>query len=84
MKTAEIKKALNNGVVTFSYTKKDGSTRIARGTTKHTTIVAEGAQSRGGENKVASAGYTSYYDLDKKGWRSFAESKLVEIISVEA
>lgn len=83
MTTKNIKEALNNGVVTFSYTKKDGSVRVAKGTTKHTTLVAEGAQSKGGDNKVASAGYTSYYDLDKRGWRSFAENKLVEIIKVE-
>lgn len=79
----DIKKALKNGVVTFSYTKNDGSLRVAKGTTKNSTLIAEGAASKGGENKVARAGYTSYYDLDKQSWRCFAESKLVEIIKVE-
>lgn len=83
MNKNDIKKYLNNGVVTFSYTKKDGTVRVAKGTTKHTTLVAEGAQSKGGDNKVAAAGYTSYYDLDKKAWRSFAEGRLLDIISVE-
>lgn len=83
MATMNIKEALKNGVVTFSYTKKDGSVRVAKGTTKNTTLMAKGVQSKGGENKVAAAGYTSYYDIDKKGWRAFAESKLVSIIKVE-
>jgi len=81
--TIDIKKALHNGVVTFSYKKNDGTIRVAKGTTKHSTLVAEGAQSKGGENKVARAGYTSYYDIEKQGWRSFAESRLVEIIKIE-
>lgn len=83
MEKISIKEALNKGVVTFSYTKKDGTIRVAKGTTKHSYLVDEGAQSRGGENKVAAAGYTSYYDLDKRGWRSFDEGKLVDIINVE-
>lgn len=78
-----INEALNKGVVTFSYKKNDGTIRVAKGTTKHTTLVAEAAQSKGGMNKVESAGYTSYYDLDKKAWRSFAEGRLIEIISFE-
>lgn len=83
MATIDIKTALHNGVVTFTYKKNDGSIRLAKGTTKHETLVAEGAQSKGGMNKVARAGFTSYYDIDKQGWRSFAESRLVEIIKVE-
>lgn len=79
----DIKKELKKGIVTFSYTKKDGSIRIAKGTTNNSTLISEGATSKGGENKVANAGYTSYYDIEKKGWRCFAESKLVEIIKVE-
>lgn len=83
MKTKDIKlikESLSKGVITFTYTKKSGETRTAKGTTNISIIKSDPdfGGFRGGENKVANAGYTSYFDMEKKAWRCFAESALIE------
>lgn len=83
MKTKDItliKESLKKGIITFSYTKKSGETRTAKGTT-NLSIIKDNPNFtglKGGENKVANAGYTSYFDIDKGAWRCFAESALIE------
>jgi len=52
---------LNRGVVSFSYLKKDGSTRKAKGTLMNASIKGTG---RGVNYRVF-----TYYDLDANGWR---------------
>lgn len=76
-----IKESLKNGIVTFKFFKKDGSIRTAKGTTKLSTI-EEMYYFKGGEGP-SRFGYISYWDMDKKDWRCFDESKLIEIVSVE-
>jgi WYL_2, Sm-like SH3 beta-barrel fold len=68
--------ALNEGVVSFTYTKADGSTRTARGTT-NSDMIPESARATTNRNTDTSA-QVSYYDLDKNAWRSFARSNLNE------
>lgn len=70
-------------VVNFTYTKKNGETRHARGTKKPSAITAidEDALPKGtGTPKI---GVISYFDLDKEAWRSLQETSLVSIETVE-
>lgn len=64
----ELRKMLNTGTVSFVYTKKDGSTREATGTT-HLDSIPEGDHPKG-TGKV-NEDLVNYFDTDKQGWRSF-------------
>ena len=67
--------ALNEGRVTFTYRKADGTTRKATGTTNNSLIPA--AAQATSTNTDASA-QVRYYDLDRNGWRSFVRANLDE------
>ena len=71
----ELKKKLLEGVVEFSYTKKDGSLRTAKGTLRMGNIPED--QHPNG-NGTSVPGVLRYYDLNSEGWRSFKEDNLVE------
>lgn len=75
----ELKEKLRNGIVTFTYTKKDGTTRQARGTLMQDRSIV-------GENFVApkgtgaeKTGAISYWDLDKDAWRSCQNTSIISI-----
>jgi hypothetical protein len=65
---------LTLGEFKFEYTKKDGTVREARGTTK-TDLIPEGLRANGG---VKATKGTPYFDLDINDWRSVTtESDIV-------
>lgn len=66
--------ALNEGRVTFTYKKADGSTRKAVGTTQ-TSLIPESERAASNPNTTTSE-QVRYYDLDSKGWRSFSRASL--------
>ena len=72
---SKFKKALHDGKVKFSYTKKDGSIRDAVGTLNIDVM--------GKENEPKGTGYEitdsniRYYDLNSEGWRSFIIDNLI-------
>ena len=71
-------------VVNFSYKKKNGELRHARGTKKLDRIksIDENAIPTGeGDIKI---GIVTYFDLDKSAWRSFQEESLVSIETQES
>lgn len=59
--------AMKAGEANFSYRKKDGSIRNARG-----TLIGHGKPS------FFRKGYISYYDLDSDDWRMFNPDQLVD------
>ena len=73
----QLKKKLRSGqIVKFAYLKKNGSIRIAFGTTNPNFVadkVCGWGDSR--ENYATSA----YYDLEKGGWRSFRWENLIAV-----
>ena len=75
----ELKERLKNGIVEFTYTKKDGSTRTARGTTQRDIITEDGGNLPTGKYTELSDTVTRYYDLNSNGWRSFTNDNLVSI-----
>lgn len=75
--------ALNEGVVSFTYTKTDGTPRTARGTT-NTTMIPEAKRATTNANTDSSTSI-KYFDLDKNDWRSFSRSTLNESsVKIEA
>lgn len=70
----DIVTALNEGVVSFTYKKSDGTTRQATGTTK-TDLIPEGKRPTTDRNTPSSQ-TISYYDTGKSDWRSFSRSAL--------
>ena len=62
-------KRMKTEEVSFTYEKKDGTTREARG-----MFTVEAIDSIKGTKEFTPES-TSYYDLDKKAWRGFQTSK---------
>ena len=88
--TTRLKKELHEGVVTFTFKKKDGSERIAVGTTK-IELVPEEFRPKEKEVKEIKEGeepveqkvsvVQTYFDMEKNAWRSLQKEKLVSIVS---
>ena len=74
-KVKELKSKMHAGIVEFTYIKKDGTERRAKGTL-HTEIIEEhgGALPTG---QITPPFYTTrYFDIDKGEWRSFINESL--------
>lgn len=74
---AELKSALAKGIVTFEYTKKDGTIRTAKGTTNVGLMTKKPGN---GTNYAKDAGYCIYFDLEKDNFRCFNADKLIGIV----
>lgn len=80
-----LRKALSDGLVTFSFYKKDGSIREARATLHPTLIPADKwpkANSQepkaNGQKPIAAI---AFFDLDKQEWRSFSIANFIGFVS---
>ena len=73
--------AMGKGVVQFSYRKKDGTMRTARGTLCREASAAFAAYEyvKAVEEVVWPRATFSYWDVDKNGFRSFRAEQLKEI-----
>ena len=76
-----LKSQMRKGVVEFSYTKKDGSTRIAKGTLNFDVMGEENLPKNG--VSYDSETTTRYFDVNSNGWRSFKNDNFIEILSNE-
>jgi hypothetical protein len=74
---AQLHDMLCKGTVKFQYTKKDGTVREALGTLNPKMVTVKPA---GGRNIAKEAGYTTYFDVEKSGWRCFHDSKLLGVV----
>lgn len=73
----QLKKKLRSGqIVKFAYLKKDGSIRIAFGTT-NPDFIADKVCGWGVSREEYAT--TAYYDLESRGWRSFRWENLIAI-----
>lgn len=74
----QIKEDLHKGVVTFTFTKKDGSTRTAVGTLQ-TNILTE----KLGDwkpNRPSSPKVQVFFDMEKNEFRSFSLGSEIEVL----
>ncbi len=69
----DITNFLSEGRVNFVYTKADGTSRTASGTT-NSDLIPEGARAE--TKNTAASEVVSYFDLDKNDWRSFRREGL--------
>lgn len=74
-----LKQMLREGAIEFEYTKKDGTTRIAVGTTKLDLFKDSQNYKQPVGNREANSDIITYWDMDKDGWRSFNGNNLVHI-----
>lgn len=70
----DFKRALKNNIVEFSFTKKDGTTREAKGTLLESYITVSSTSTN---TRKKPEGIVAYWDLDKEGWRSFKQENLI-------
>ena len=72
---------LKNGVVTFTYVKKDGSLREAKGTLNDLLIPTDKLPKGTG---TAEPNYSSlsYFDLERQDWRSFNVAEFVGFVDI--
>ena len=77
-----LRKALADGLVTFSFYKKDGSIREARATLHPTLIPADKWPK---EKEPSAISYQpsvfTFFDLDKQEWRSFSIANFIGFVS---
>ena len=73
----DLKEKMHYGEATFTYLKKDGSERMARGTLNIKVMGEENYPKGVDYNKNPDV--TRYYDLNSEGWRSFTNSNLISI-----
>lgn len=73
-KVIRLKKALRAGVVEFTYTKADGTTRKATGTTSNRFFSYERKTDR-----PAPGHLVTYFDLEKGNFRNFKAANLVDV-----
>lgn len=74
---ARLKRLLKNGVVEFSYKKKDGSLRNAKGTLKDELLPETDKDDERKRNLSKDCFY--YFDLKKDDYRCFLRDNFVEI-----
>lgn len=73
----ELRKMMMEGPVTFQYKKNDGTIRQAVGTLNSSLITKKPA---GGICHPKNAGYSPYFDVEKDGFRVYAESRLIGVV----
>ena len=77
IRVEQLKKKLRSGqIVKFAYLKKDGSIRIAFGTT-NPDFIADKVCGWGVSREEYAT--TAYYDLESGGWRSFRWENLIAV-----
>lgn len=73
----KLEQLLNDGEVSFTYEKVDGTKRDARGSCNVYILEAHDAIPYG--TGVEKTGVITYFDLDKNAWRSFRKDSLISI-----
>lgn len=80
-----IKNLLTTSIVTFTFTKANGETQVARGTRMLDPRVATGYSDEYAPKGTGreTPGVIPYWDCDKEAWRSVREDSIISIDNVE-
>ena len=73
-----LKDKMLNGIATFSFFKKDGTIRVAKGTLKTDLLPPMDEQEEKRERKT-NENLQVYYDVEKNAWRCFTKSNLISV-----
>ena len=74
--------ALKDGVVKFSFWKKDGSIREATGTKNMLLIPFENRPQALSPESVSPVQTIAFYDIDKKDWRCFSITHFIGFVTI--
>ena len=74
-------KALKDGLVTFSFWKKDGTIREAKGTKHPLLIPFEDRPTTNNKRPTTNYGTIPFFDLDKGEWRSFSITHFIGFVT---
>ena len=77
-KFEKLHKQLHEGIVKFTYTKKNGEVREAVGTLMFEAVTMFGGNIPEGK-KVRAENVQTYYDIEKQAWRCFDKGRVVSI-----
>ena len=77
-----LRKWMSTSIVTFSYWKKDGTIREARGTLDLQRIPAD-KHPKGNQSAKVNHSIVNYFDLDKQEWRSFSADRFIGFVTIE-
>ena len=78
----KLRKRLKLSVVKFSFKKKNGETRYATGSTNIDMLnLVFGLNLKSFKEETNRDGITTYYDIEKRNWRSLRDESLIEIIN---
>ena len=72
---------LAGGIVTFSFFKKDGTIREAKGTL-HPLLIPADKMPKGSEDYTPNYSTIPFFDLEKQEWRSFNICNFIGFVSV--
>ena len=75
-------KALNNGVIRFSFWKKDGSIREAVGTTNLMLIPLDKLPKDTAVDHIPNYQTITFFDLEKSEWRSFNIASFIGFVDI--
>ena len=80
-----IKKCLEEGVVTFTFTKTNGETQVAHGTRILDPAIATGYSDEYAPKGIGreTPGVVPYWDCDKEAWRSVREDSIISIDCID-
>ena len=67
--------AMDSDIVTFTFTKSNGSSRIAEGT-RNLDIIPINAHPKGDGTRKKAEGVVTYFDWSRQEWRSFKLSSV--------
>ena len=76
-----LRERLKDGVVTFSFWKKDGSIREAKGTL-HPLLIPFDKLPKGMKAVSHQPSAISFFDLDKGEWRSFSITHFIGFVTI--
>jgi hypothetical protein len=79
---SKLRERLKLSVVRFSFKKKNGQTRYATGSTNIDMLnLVFGLNLKTFKEETNRDGITTYYDIEKRNWRSLRDESLIEIIN---
>lgn len=78
-KANKLHNLLKTRIVEFTFTKKDGTKRIAHGTLSAVYFADNGIESKSERTRKTNPNVVVYFDTDKNAFRSFTKASLLNV-----
>jgi len=77
----EMIESFRGGLCRFSFTKKDGESRVMLGTLNFDSIPTDKHPKSDGNDKPVNTDVVKVYDTEKEGWRSFRVDSVNDFVA---